>query len=382
VTTLLFIAHPLHTEAVTYISGRKDLLGGLFSVAALLSFVMTVRSGSRTPGLLLVLFFLLAVASKEIYAVIPLLMVVTAYIQGTSMRRYAPLAGVLLAGAGVFILYVLFFRNQQLFNYLHTVPVYGNGQGVNVATAIKICAYNLSLAFHPFSLSADYTYNAVKRINAASLQFAVSLLVLAGCAAAAWYYRYQWKELSMGFLWMLICLLPVSQVVPYPEIISERSLVLLTVGACLIMASILVRLPRVPGILVLGTILVAFSVTTIDRNQDWHDNLSLWQATVLAQPDCARAHYNLGIAFLERNRCTEAKKAFIRSLEINPPHLVTVPDYSVDALLNLGTAYAAMKQFDRARRLFHRVLTYRPEDPLTMRNLRILDRMEQDVKRE
>ena len=66
--TLIFIAHPLHTEGVAYISGRKDILGGLLGFAALICFIKYLKNRKRTYSLLAFLFFLLAINAKETYA--------------------------------------------------------------------------------------------------------------------------------------------------------------------------------------------------------------------------------------------------------------------------------------------------------------------------
>ncbi|RLA93066.1 MAG: hypothetical protein DRG25_05225 [Deltaproteobacteria bacterium] len=163
--TLLFIAHPLHTEGVAYISGRKDVLGGIFSFASLMCFILYTRNGIKRDMLLTLLFFLLAIASKEIYAILPFLYLAVEYYLGGVFRKNKLLFTGLIGIAVIFLLYVILFRNRIFFDYFHTIPVYGNNQAVNFPTAIKICGYILYLTFSPFSLSADYTFNTIKRIN-------------------------------------------------------------------------------------------------------------------------------------------------------------------------------------------------------------------------
>ena len=52
IITLIFFAHPLHTEGVAYISGRKDILGGLLSFASLIFFIEYLKNRKRTYSLL------------------------------------------------------------------------------------------------------------------------------------------------------------------------------------------------------------------------------------------------------------------------------------------------------------------------------------------
>jgi tetratricopeptide (TPR) repeat protein len=380
IVTLLFITHPLHTEGVSYISGRKDILGGLFSIACLLYFVRYLETRDRRHCLLLGLFFLLAIASKEIYAVVAFLVGAIAWSRGVHLSKHKVLITTLMGAVVVFISYVLFFRNRALFDYLNTIPIYGNNQGVNIATAAKICAYNLYLVFHPFSLSADYSYNALKRIDYTSIQLLISTLTLLICAGGAYFYRHRNKPLSFGLLWVLLCLIPVSQIIPYPEVISERSLILLSFGSCLVIGSLLVSLPKRAGAIVLVGVLLAFSITTINRNRDWRDNLSLWQSTVRQEPDCSRARYNFGVALVQHGHFHKAEKQFNASLAINPLGLITVPDYSFDAMLNLGNVYVHSGDYNRARDLYRQVLRHRPGYRPAQRNLELVNRLEKRVE--
>jgi protein O-mannosyl-transferase len=73
VAGLLFLLHPSHTEAVSWISGRADLLAALFCLAALLACIYYLET-RRALYLLLSLFsFALALLSKESAASLPLI---------------------------------------------------------------------------------------------------------------------------------------------------------------------------------------------------------------------------------------------------------------------------------------------------------------------
>ena len=135
-------------------------------------------------------------------------------------------------------------------------------------------------------------------------------------------------------------------------------------------------LPKKYAVGLLGAILLIFSFTTIKQNRVWHDDLSLWSASVKQQPDCARAHYNLGYALAEHNQLVAAEKELLYSLAINPPELITVPDYSCDALVNLGNVYALLKKFPQAKKTYQKALLCDPTNQLARKNLMIVQKME------
>ena len=375
--TLLFIAHPLHTEGVAYISGRKDILGGIFSFASLICFIRYTEIGSKKELLLTLLFFLLAIGSKEIYAVLPFLYLAVEYYLKGSLKGHKVFFTGLFLGAFLFLLYVIFFRNRALFDYFHTIPVYGNNTGINFFTAVKICGLILCLSFFPFYLSADYTFNAVKRITfLLDPSFFIAAVTLLLFAFGVYWFRQRQKDIAFGLFWILICLLPVCQLVPYPEIISERSLILLSFGATVVVSSLLLLLPRKWSIACLVALLIMFSVSTVHRNCAWVDDLSLWSATVRRHPDCARARYNLGVALARENRLQAAEKEFQASLAINPPELITVPDYSYDALLNLGNRYTLLGDFAKAKVHYKTILSHDHSNRMALKNLGIVESLE------
>lgn len=68
---LIFLLHPSHTEAVTWVSGRPDLLATFFSLLALLSFYSDRRTARRARLALALFCFALALLSKESAACLP-----------------------------------------------------------------------------------------------------------------------------------------------------------------------------------------------------------------------------------------------------------------------------------------------------------------------
>ena len=79
VAATVFAVHPIHTESVSWIAGRSDVLAALFLVTALLLALRWLDRRSAVALLLAPVFFLLALLSKEIaivgLALLPLLII-------------------------------------------------------------------------------------------------------------------------------------------------------------------------------------------------------------------------------------------------------------------------------------------------------------------
>lgn len=375
IVALIFLSHPLHTEGVAYLSGRKDVLGGIFSVTSLLFFDQFIQDNKKKDGLLTVLFLICAVGTKEIYAIVPLLYLLILDYRDKSIFEYRSFLFLMLFGAALFIGYVLFIRNTAFFDYTKTIPVYGNGQGVNWPTKLKICLIMISLTFFPFKLSADYTYNAIKRIDYSEPVLYLSIAFFFLCLTGVACYRKKNKQVAFALSWIVICLLPVCQIIPYPEIISERSLIFLSLGSSILIAVLIMQVSKKYIFLVTGVIVIVFSLKTIDQNRVWTNEYTLWKSASETYPDCARARYNLGLEYAYKKDYQSAKREFAASLEINPVDITTVPDYSINALLNLGNIYLLQKNIPDAEQCYKRIIAVDKNHIGATKNLEILEKI-------
>jgi len=87
-TALLFVIHPINTNAVSYISGRADLLAGAFSFISLILFFKFLDNHKNSVLILSLLSFIAAILSKEIALIVPLLLSIYVVIFYRSYLRY------------------------------------------------------------------------------------------------------------------------------------------------------------------------------------------------------------------------------------------------------------------------------------------------------
>ena len=106
---LLFLLHPSHTEAVSWISGRADLLAALFCLTAMLAFIAYVeKRGSLSPLLLSLPAFALALLSKESALSLPLVLLALGFYFAPAAEGKAAHGRVLKAVALFFPVLFLF----------------------------------------------------------------------------------------------------------------------------------------------------------------------------------------------------------------------------------------------------------------------------------
>lgn len=367
----LFAVHPLHTEAVSWVSGRSEVLATFWGM---LAFWSHRRAGGEGPTALLwrgaaLAAWLVALGAKEMAATIPLLLLMTDALLGRPQgwwrpgrlaARYGPYGGVAVAYGAV---------RWRVLGHLGPVGAHQYFQGAPLSvrgpTMLKVAAGYVGRLVLPVNLNAAWTVEHARGLtDGAGPLVALALLVaLLGLALAA---RRSATPVAWGILWTGLALLPVSNLMPIGEVAAERFLYAPSVGACVAMAWVMARrqsssadaraagpTTRVGALVCAVVILLA--INTVDRNRDWSDELALWEKTARQSPQSVNARMNAGKALFQRGGVEKAVGHFEAALELSPTH--------VDALNNLGAAYGQLGRIDEAQRAFHHATIIRPDHP-------------------
>jgi hypothetical protein len=239
----LFALHPCHTEAVSWISGRTDLLAGFFCAAAFSCYLRAQGKGDggrRLPWLAaMLLAFLLALSAKEMALTLPLLIVahVVLYREagpqplGAWARRLATPA-VLLGVSAVYL-------GLRMALLGHAVPPhpFAHGPGdpdmlSRVLSALPLYLADLVL-FIPAEPVLTYPF-WMKHLGLFALLCLLCLLVLRGSLRDS----SDRAASRFALIWVVVSLLPVL-----PVTVGERFLYLPSIGYVLLVGA---KLPEVP----------------------------------------------------------------------------------------------------------------------------------------
>ena len=299
---LLFAVHPVHTESVSWISGRTDVLACLFGLGAmLLSLRGTVASAIGSA-----LALALALMAKESTVVIPLLTAAALMLRRTPRSDTIRVLGLQLLALGT----VLFLRHQALDGLVPSPDLY-EGLGHRLLLAPRFFAEYIGLLVMPFWLSIErhLALQVVPPLGVA----AGWLVVLAFAALLVWTAR-KTPAVCFSLAWIPLALIPVLNLVPLPQPLAERFLYLPSVGFCLFLAILLAnRHARI-----LALIVVVWSTATVVRNQVWNDEGRFWQAAVVARPESQSARLALGIHYLENGRLDQAEIHLMEAIRMAP----------------------------------------------------------------
>jgi protein O-mannosyl-transferase len=355
----LFATHPVHTEAVSIISNRQELLTMLFLLLSLILYIKVRESESlgKTQrgriwiffGLSLIFYFL-ATAAKEVAIILPLLIFLNDfYFLGnwklgirSSLKWYIPY----LIIAGLFVLFSISgprwhfsYPGLNVVSLGHSLSA-GRSYASILITQLRGFSEYLRLLFYPGRLSADYYFPIYQSIIKPNILFAIFLLVSSLVFTVTLFKRH--KIISYGLAWFLINLLPVANILPKTFFVAERYLYIPSFGFCLaigfVFGQMIIRKPlRIPGIILFGLVIMLYSVRTMVRNTDLKSELTLWSKTLMVNPMSVPAHANLGAALLSLGRFEESINESKKAVELNPSY--TKPYY------NLGIALLKLERY-------------------------------------
>lgn len=381
--TLLYIAHPLHTEVVANIKSRDELLCFFFSILSIWH-MLAYLDKQKTSSLVYCSFsFFLALISKEnaltFVAVAPLSVY---FFTKATGKQVWQIAGIYLMIAVAYLALRIAilggatnFTEIQLIN--NSLIGAGDDWGKRLASAIYIMGRYLWLLLFPHPLSFDYSYNTFPLVSFTDFR-ALLVLVIIGLLLYYVIKNFTKKSpIAFAILFFAATISLVSNVVFLIEAtLGERFAYMPSLGYCMALPFVLAIIFKVQlqrqsyqslqhmfaknknMALVLGVILCLYSVKTVSRNFDWKDNFTLLTTDVKTNTESARIRYALGSEYvlaraLKADSLNEAQKAI--DLDSGIVHLERgvqiLPSYS-DAWYHLALAYKEKSDQTNAIRCF------------------------------
>jgi tetratricopeptide (TPR) repeat protein len=338
IAALLFALHPVHVESVAWIAEQKNTLSLAFYLGAALAYLRfdeTRRPAPYAAGLVL---FAASLGCKTVTATLPAALLVALWWKRGRLdprRDVAPLLPWLAAGmaAGLFSSWV--------------ERVYGHAVGPDFTTspAGRLLVAGRSIAFYAGKLSWPAGLNFIYPRWIIDPADARQWLYPAGVAlfgAALWWLRGRWRGPLAAFLFFTGSLFPVlgfvnlygarfSWVWDHWQYLADLGPIAF---AAAVLASAWRRLKggsRFLGAALFGILLAAFGALDPAHARMFHDDQTLYRATIARNPGCWMAHYNLGLIWSQApGRLDDAIAEFRESIRLKPD--------LAEAHDNLGTA--------------------------------------------
>jgi protein O-mannosyl-transferase len=314
IITLLFASHPIHTEIVANIKGRDEILSFLNTVLMLI-FVIRYSDTKKKVFLWLgLLFFYLALLSKESamtgIVLVPLLL----YYSGD--RKITDL----LKKTYPFLFVIAFFLIQKAILY-QSVNVVIQSENVNYpyhdemvrsSSAFMMFLVFIKMLILPYPLMHDYSYNQIPAVHWDNLW---ALLGLAGFFTLLIFGLLGLRKktiVGFGICLFFILISPAfGFILMRGGTFAERLLYSPSLPYCILLTFAIVQITRTdltkkitfasgsfrPLLLITPIFLVIFflfSMTTVSRNPQWKDSFTLFASDLQQGPDCSLLQYHYG----------------------------------------------------------------------------------------
>lgn len=368
ITALLFLTHPIQTEAVTYISGRADSQVSLFMLLSLIFYIKQSRKvwpRNITYLSLSVISFIFALLCKETSLILPLLILLYDMSFSKDNLRFRDKLKIRYS---LFLLVTLIYilLRTTVLNFLHRPLFLANTSlGLRMLTGAKIFALYLGLLLFPFPLHMERSVPMVSSIlDRGVLPSLILLIFLAILIVRS--YRYS-KICFFAGIWFFLNLLPVSNIVPLNANMAEHWLYLPSAGFFLLIALAIDELFKQPkstkglAIILLIILLMFYSFLTIKRNREWKDPQSFFQSILYYNPRSAEAHNCLGAIYKQQGKFDSAIDEFEQAVKIEP---LNFKSYG-----NLGSALRGKREYSLAISAYKKALQLRPDIPGLYNNL-------------
>lgn len=365
VATILFMAHPLHTEVVANIKGRDEIMCLLLSICSM--WLIWKHSEKKNYFLyaLALLSFMLACLSKEnaitFLAVIPLSFW---FFSSKKIKEIFILSIPFVVVAGIFWFLRGHFTgsgtDMEVTEILNN-PFYGASVSQKFATIIFTFGKYLLLLVFPHPLTHDYYFNQIPIKSWSDFRVIFALLINVALLVFAML-RLQKKDvLSFSILFYFATFSVVSNVLfPIGVTMSERFVYVSSLGFCIAFAHLLQKAIKdwnqlqnnMVALSIVGVLVLGFSIKTIARNPAWQDNMTLFKTDIKNSPNSAKLNNSLGGQLVEKSdleKDTTKRFTMLREGMGYLNHAVQIyPNYSIAWMLMGNGYYRDHQQYDKA----------------------------------
>jgi len=343
-SSLFFAVHPLRVESVAWVFERKDVLSGLFYLAAVWAYLR----GRRALSLGL---FCLSLLSKAIGVSLPIvLLLIDLYPLRRAWSKKLLLEKIPFAAAAALAAAATWLGHERLGATMHWSSF---GLGPRLDQCFYGIVFYLSKTVLPLELSPRYLPPSADPI---AWPYVASALAACATTLALWGLRRRFPAGWTAWACYAASLLPVLGIIPQSsQIAADRYSYLSCLPWALMFGGLLGRILRSStwrpaGLAASAAVLLALSAATRAQLRYWRDSAGLWARAVELGPGDALARQGLAKAMAEQGRDAEALAQFQEGLRLGPDNAAMHNDLGA-FLASRGRMEEAIGQFEMALQL-------------------------------
>ncbi len=388
IAALIFAAHPVQTEAVTYIVQRIASLAAMFYLLSAVLFIRWRIGRAEKKAHLPVYAFslaagLIAQATKEISITLPAIIILYDLVffnDIKGLRRRLPYLLPYLLLLAVIPAFIISFASghgvEKKIGQMVGAQMSPYGYLIN---QFRVIITYMRLLVLPVNQNLDYDYPVFHSIfDPQVLLSFIALLAMLAFTIYVFMRSYRRNGYLVvacfGVFWFFITLSVESSVIPIKDLIFEHRLYLPMAGAGMTFTSAVfygferarerygLKTSLRKAAIVIGLLtVIPLGALTYSRNLLWNDPVAFWKDAAEKSPNKPRVHVNLGYAYGKDGELRDAVPEFQKALQLDP-------DYE-KARLYLGSAYMSMGEMGLAEREFMETIRRHPESVNAVNNL-------------
>ncbi|MCF6171096.1 MAG: tetratricopeptide repeat protein [Bacteroidales bacterium] len=362
---LIFVAHPIQTQGVTYIVQRMTSQSAMFYLFAVLFYALGRAgqlSGDRRKALLFYaatfVSFTASLLSKQIAVTLPFALLLYEFFfvrdkQGEIFIRYIIIS---LAVLSIGIVYVLFSgmlpaETDEISRYEYLL------------TQFRVVVKYFQLLVLPIQQNVDYSFSISKSVW--GWKELTSFFFLLGILGLAIRLIRKRPVVSFGVFWIFLTLSVESSIIPISDVIFEHRLYLPMFGFAIVVTDLVLcflgERKKKPALIILAVLVLILSFATYSRNNVWRTQYSLWQDAMEKSPDKTRPLFNLIYLYSKDGRHREAVQYAAQAIALDPQ--------DGKAYFNAGTSNEKAGNTEQAIKYYKKGIEIDKENRKAMNNL-------------
>jgi tetratricopeptide (TPR) repeat protein len=385
--SLLFAAHPVHVEAVTWLAARKEVLQGFFFFLAFYLYLKGREKVGREKIIYfaLVLFaFLLAILSKPSAIVFPGVILVYEIAQRKNKWIEFIKSHWLFFTLSILISVIFISILIKVMLDAGGVKPYRGGSFINnFLVSFYVFLYNIKLLIFTLNYSAAYTIPVSNPILGLRtfIFIGISLLLF---GLSLWSLN-RTKVILFSFLFFFVTLLPYLNIIPISTLLADRYVFIASFSYCFLLGIIFDKLYtytnkrfsvgffKLCAAVLLVFILGVHSLMTIRQNKIWENSYTLWSDAVEKYPDSNTANALMGVVYMDLGMDEKAVKYLEKAVQIL--------HYDYQSRNNLGIVYGRVEQPEKALKELMTAIWLKPDDDKIKINLAVFYQRQKEYKK-
>lgn len=339
ISSLLFLAHPVNTESLNWVSAQFYIVMAVFFYSAITSHLIYRKTNNKkfillTAGIITLEFLLI----KHAWVlVVPAAIVVIDFF--LIKKKFDYIFYIIFGAALSPILFFFIFKNlltsidqRQVRRQASTGGTLANQQLLApVYEGYPYSVFTLSrLYIFPKDLTMYYDGNPVTKNDLGYMR--VVLLIYIG---AIIFFLFKDKRISGLLIVLLLLIAPVFAPQKITWYMTERYLYSGTGFFTTLLAVLLVFIEKKVkwkkfSLVATTLLLLLYGIRTVIRNADWKNTETIARATIKTSPYTIRPYNDIGGYYILQKRYAEGKRSYVQALKVGN---------SGTAMKNLGYIY-------------------------------------------